>query len=289
MSVDLGLFVAIAVLVARAGARHRGAEGRDPLFPIAILFGYCGRADAALFARRAVAGRRVRLRAVRRRGAALLPPRDAWTLLNAGVAAVDARRRRSCFILYRSASLAPRLPRAPRAPDAIDEGNPVIVAGFGRFGQVVARVLRGLGIGATLIDHDPEPDRAGAPLRLQGLLRRRHAPRPARARPASRAPRLLVVALDDQEAALQIGAAACARPLSAACRSSCARTAAPTPTSTSSSACPRCARPSARRSTPPSSRCACSGTARWPRGASCTQFRRHDEEITGRWRRTATR
>ena len=31
----------------------------------------------------------------------------------------------------------------------------MIVAGFGRFGQVVVRVLRGLGIGATVIDHDP--------------------------------------------------------------------------------------------------------------------------------------
>jgi len=31
----------------------------------------------------------------------------------------------------------------------------VIVAGFGRFGQVIVRVLRGLGIRATVIDHDP--------------------------------------------------------------------------------------------------------------------------------------
>src|SRR5204862_2706817 len=45
---------------------------------------------------------------------------------------------------------------AERAADAIDETNPVIVAGFGRFGQVVVRVLRGLGIRATVIDHDPE-------------------------------------------------------------------------------------------------------------------------------------
>jgi voltage-gated potassium channel Kch len=44
---------------------------------------------------------------------------------------------------------------AQPAPDAIRESNPVIVAGFGRFGQVVVRVLRGLGIGATVIDHDP--------------------------------------------------------------------------------------------------------------------------------------
>jgi voltage-gated potassium channel Kch len=45
--------------------------------------------------------------------------------------------------------------RDERLPDAIHETNPVIVAGFGRFGQVVVRVLRGLGIGATVIDHDP--------------------------------------------------------------------------------------------------------------------------------------
>jgi voltage-gated potassium channel Kch len=45
--------------------------------------------------------------------------------------------------------------RPERAPDAIRESNPVIVAGFGRFGQVVVRVLRGLGIGATVVDIDP--------------------------------------------------------------------------------------------------------------------------------------
>src|SRR5919204_364591 len=31
-----------------------------------------------------------------------------------------------------------------------------VVAGFGRFGQVVTRVLRGLGVRATVIDHDPQ-------------------------------------------------------------------------------------------------------------------------------------
>jgi voltage-gated potassium channel Kch len=52
--------------------------------------------------------------------------------------------------------LAPRLARAEeRAPDAIAEHNPVIVAGFGRFGQVVTRVLNGMKIGATVIDRDP--------------------------------------------------------------------------------------------------------------------------------------
>ena len=39
--------------------------------------------------------------------------------------------------------------------DAIEERNAVIVAGFGRFGQIVARVLSGLGVGVTIVDHDP--------------------------------------------------------------------------------------------------------------------------------------
>lgn len=37
-----------------------------------------------------------------------------------------------------------------------DEGNPVIVAGFGRFGQIVVRLLYASRIGVTVLDHDPE-------------------------------------------------------------------------------------------------------------------------------------
>jgi voltage-gated potassium channel Kch len=60
------------------------------------------------------------------------------------------------LIMAHERFLARRLDRpAERAPDAIRESNPVIVAGFGRFGQVVVRVLRGLRIGVTVIDHDP--------------------------------------------------------------------------------------------------------------------------------------
>ena len=44
----------------------------------------------------------------------------------------------------------------PDETDTIeDEGNPVIVAGYGRFGQVVARMLHAQGIGTTVLDHDP--------------------------------------------------------------------------------------------------------------------------------------
>ncbi len=41
--------------------------------------------------------------------------------------------------------------------DTIDEtGNPVIIAGFGRFGQIVGRLLFANGIRAIVLDHDPE-------------------------------------------------------------------------------------------------------------------------------------
>ena len=42
-----------------------------------------------------------------------------------------------------------------RAFDAIDERNAVIVAGAGRFGQIVGRLLLGRGVPVTVIDHDP--------------------------------------------------------------------------------------------------------------------------------------
>jgi monovalent cation:proton antiporter-2 (CPA2) family protein len=44
-----------------------------------------------------------------------------------------------------------------RAADEIDEhDNPVILAGFGRFGHIVGRVLRANGFGTTVLDHDAD-------------------------------------------------------------------------------------------------------------------------------------
>jgi len=46
--------------------------------------------------------------------------------------------------------------RRQPAFDAVeDEGNPVIIAGFGRFGQIVGRLLAANRIGVTVLDHDP--------------------------------------------------------------------------------------------------------------------------------------
>lgn len=42
-----------------------------------------------------------------------------------------------------------------RVEDEIDDrGNPVIIAGYGRFGQVVSRLLKASGFESTLLDHD---------------------------------------------------------------------------------------------------------------------------------------
>jgi monovalent cation:proton antiporter-2 (CPA2) family protein len=43
----------------------------------------------------------------------------------------------------------------PAKADDIDERNRVIIAGAGRFGQIVLRLLVGRQIGVTMIDHDP--------------------------------------------------------------------------------------------------------------------------------------
>jgi len=95
----------------------------------------------------------------------------------------------------------PRPNDQSRAPDAIRESQPVIVAGFGRFGQVVVRVLRGLGIGATVIDHDPgqiDTVRRFGWKAYYGDATRMDLLESAGAASA----RVLLVAIDDPEAAL---------------------------------------------------------------------------------------
>ncbi len=216
MSVDLGLFLRSPLLVL-------GLALGVVALKIALLFGvarpfYCGKADAALFA---VALSQVGEFAFVLFGAAGgLLPRATLDALTAAVAASMLTMPLLMAVFERL--VAPRLERAPaREPDVIAERNPVIVAGFGRFGQIVTRVLRGLGIGATVIDHDPnqiEPVRRFGWKAYYGDATRADLPR-------MRSP-------------------------------------------TSSWACPRCARPSARRSPPPRRRSACSASARTRRTAS---------------------
>ena len=54
--------------------------------------------------------------------------------------------------------VAPRLDHTPSPPmdEMEDHGHPVIIAGFGRFGQIVGRLLHANGIDATVLEHDPD-------------------------------------------------------------------------------------------------------------------------------------
>ncbi|HEX5093228.1 MAG TPA: monovalent cation:proton antiporter-2 (CPA2) family protein [Burkholderiales bacterium] len=197
MSVDLGLFVRSPLLVLGLAA---GVVLLKVvlLYPIAQTFGYCGRADATLFA---LGLSQVGEFAFVLFGAAgqLLPP-STLNLLNAVVAA-SMLSTPLLMILYERV-LAPRLTRVPPRPaDVIEEHHPVIVAGFGRFGQVVTRVLRTMRIQATVIDHDPtqiEQVRRFGWKAYYGDATRLDLLQAAGAGQA----RLLVIAIDDPEAAL---------------------------------------------------------------------------------------
>lgn len=62
------------------------------------------------------------------------------------------------FLFYEKAILAKlnQTDEQPRAADGIDETNQVIVAGVGRFGQIVARLLQYNQLNVTAIDNNPD-------------------------------------------------------------------------------------------------------------------------------------
>ncbi|WP_137719196.1 monovalent cation:proton antiporter-2 (CPA2) family protein [Methylobacillus flagellatus] len=80
-----------------------------------------------------------------------LLPRETYDLLNA-IVAVSMLVTPLLMVLY-SRLVSMKSPEAPH--EAITESNHVIIAGFGRFGQIVGRVLLAHGTPATLIDNDP--------------------------------------------------------------------------------------------------------------------------------------
>jgi glutathione-regulated potassium-efflux system protein KefB len=195
MSVDLGLFLTQPLLVLGL-ALGIVALKIAILYPVANFFGYCGRADAGLFA---VALSQVgEFAFVLFAAAGPLLPAPTLALLNAAVA-VSMLSTPLLFILYEKLA-ARRFDEA--AVDVVDEGNPVIIAGFGRFGQVVSRVLNGLRVRTTLIDHDPNQvdlvRRFGSPAYYGDASRLDVLERAGIARA-----RLLVVAIDDEAAALR--------------------------------------------------------------------------------------
>ncbi len=103
--------------------------------------------------------------------------------------------------------LAPRLQRrgAAAAPAEIDEAQsaPILILGFGRYGQVVARLINAEGLAATVLDHDADQvavvRRFGWPA-FYGDATRLDLLRTAGAGAA----RVIVVAIDDVEQSLAV-------------------------------------------------------------------------------------
>jgi len=103
--------------------------------------------------------------------------------------------------LFRDSLAAP-------ADDTIDsEPTPVIVAGFGRFGQVVSRLLRADGIQSTLLDHDSGQIELSGRFGNKVFFGDASRVQLLQAAGAEEA-KLLVIAIDDREKAVQMVQAA---------------------------------------------------------------------------------
>jgi monovalent cation:proton antiporter-2 (CPA2) family protein len=203
--IAVGMSVNLGAVRARAAARARPRPAVVALkiallYPIGRWLGLCGRADALVFA--------IGLSNIGEfafvlfsAGSAVLP-RPVFDVLNAAVAA-SMLTTPLLMALY-ARVLAPRLAAGrPARSRYLRRGQP---------GD--RRRLRTLRAGPDASAQRsaparhrhrprPEPDRAGAPLRHQGLLRRRDALDLLERAGIAQA-RLLVVALDDHESALRL-------------------------------------------------------------------------------------
>ncbi len=59
------------------------------------------------------------------------------------------------FVFYEKVIYARQPAESERPTDEIDETHPILLVGFGRFGQMVARLLASCGYRATILDFDP--------------------------------------------------------------------------------------------------------------------------------------
>ena len=101
--------------------------------------------------------------------------------------------------------IEPRLDHAPPPPmdEMEDEGHPVIIAGFGRFGQIVGRLLHANGIDATVLEHDPNHIETLRRFRFKVFYGDACRLDLLRAAGAERA-KVLVVAIDEREGAIRL-------------------------------------------------------------------------------------
>jgi glutathione-regulated potassium-efflux system ancillary protein KefC len=91
----------------------------------------------------------------------------------------------------------------PRAYDVVDKHQPVILAGFGTFGQVVGRFLLTQGVEATVLENDPEQIDLIRKFGFKGFFGDASRLDVLRQAGAGKA-KLLIVAVDDADVALEI-------------------------------------------------------------------------------------
>ncbi len=107
------------------------------------------------------------------------------------------------FILYEFLSKRIKDAGDTTPDDEIDEQGPVIIAGIGRFGQVVNRLVQMSGFPTTVVDHDLKTIQLMRKFGFKGYFGDPTRPELLHAAGLDKA-RVLVVALDDREAAVRL-------------------------------------------------------------------------------------
>jgi len=107
------------------------------------------------------------------------------------------------FILFDVLSKRMDAPGPDAEPDEIDQQHPVIIAGIGRFGQVVNRLLQSSGIATTVLDHDLGTIQMVRAFGAKGFFGDPTRPDLLHSAGLDDA-RVLVVALDDKDASLKL-------------------------------------------------------------------------------------
>ncbi len=107
------------------------------------------------------------------------------------------------FILYDLLSKYSKDTPKEHEADEIDEEGPVIIAGIGRFGQIVNRLVRASGFNTVVLDSNMESVQLMRRFGVKSFLGDPTRPELLKAAGISKA-RVLVVALDDKEAALRL-------------------------------------------------------------------------------------
>ncbi|MEO0700590.1 MAG: cation:proton antiporter [Pseudomonadota bacterium] len=107
------------------------------------------------------------------------------------------------FIAYERLSLRMAEAQEELEPDEIDEQQPVIIAGIGRFGQVVNRLVQMAGFKTTVLDNDMSTVQLMRRFGFKGFFGDPTRPELLHAAGLKTA-KVLVVALDDKKAAVKL-------------------------------------------------------------------------------------